>query len=112
MQAEHRDYQWLEFTQTVTPMIDWQRSEFLVKRDGGDTQTVRFVSESELSKLAMDLVDKLEGTLWPGQIVFNADSKAWDLFMLKLSNWAVLVSDGLAQTLQSEQMSGFRLTSL
>ena len=62
--------------------------------------------------IAMDLVDKLEGTLLPRQIVFSADAKAWDLLMLKLSTWVVLVSDGLAQTLRSEQMSGFRLTPL
>jgi hypothetical protein len=112
LQAERRDYRWLEFTESVAPMIDWQRSEFLVKRDDGDMQTLRFVSEAELSKLAKDLVDKLEGTLWPGRIVLDADAKTWDLFMLKLSTWAVLVSDGLAQTLQSAQMNGFRLTTL
>jgi hypothetical protein len=111
-QAERRDYRWLEFSEPVAPMIDWQHSEFQVKRDGGGREARRFASEAQLARFAMELVDTLAGTLLPGQIVFHADSKTWDLFMLKLSTWTVLVSDGLAQKLRSDQMTGFRLTAL
>lgn len=112
LSGERRPYTWLQFDARFAPGIDWQRSRFLVRRDGGACEATAFGSEAAAASTARALAATLEGELLASHFAFVEDRAGPDLFVATLGMHDYFVSDSLAKALLEARLSGLRLQPL